>query len=84
MEQKYDSFMVSVGELGRHAELHKIIEGYEKACLYAQSHSYDGHYAQVYGSIRVKYARKRVDRLAVYLLDTYVDGEKYTGKGIMV
>lgn len=84
MDQKYDSFMVSVGELGRHAELHKIFDGYEKACLYAQSHSYDGHYAQVYGSIRVKFARKRVDRLAVYLLDTYVDGEKSSHYGVEV
>ena len=38
MEQKYNSFMVSVGELGRHAELHKIFDSFDKACMYAQSH----------------------------------------------
>ena len=84
MEQKYDSFMVSVGALGRQTELHKIFDSFDKACMYAQSHSYDGYYAQVYGSIRVKNVRKCVDRLAVYLLETYVDGDKHTYKGIMV
>lgn len=84
MEQIYDSFMVSVGQLGRQSELHKIFDSFDKACLYAKSHSYEGYYAQVYGSIRVKNVRKRADRLAVYLLETYVDGDKHTYKGIMV